>query len=84
MKVIIFNQRVKHDGKDFIPNAVNYGFETDAVADFFVAAGWAAETTDPAHITYAADEVAVDSQTRFANGPNAGQLVIHDSILGSQ
>lgn len=61
-----FTGEVKHDGTGGLirfPAAV-VGFEDPAHADYFVKAGWAEPSKDDPIITYAADELSIDPDTR--------------------
>lgn len=74
MTSIVFNQVVKHDKREFAPG-VAYDVDADA-ANYFITAGWAEETPDPASITVGADEIAVDPSTIWGNGPDRGKRVL--------
>lgn len=66
---------VKHGRLAFSPGPV-YGFEDPAAVQFFVAMGWASETTDPADFDIPAGEITIDADTVFADGPRKGQRVL--------
>lgn len=74
---IKFNTLVKHERVMFSP-AIVYGFSEANVAAYFIAAGMAAESEDPADVEIAAGEVTVDPDTVFGTGPNRGKLVLEN------
>ena len=85
MDVIVFRERVKHGKLDFHP-VVKYGFEDVDAGPYFCCDGWGPQGVvadlqpdgTPPDIVIGLDELNIDPATRFANGPNAGQLVIQD------
>lgn len=74
---ILFNQRVKHGALDFHP--VAYEFENPDHAEYFKAAGWAADTDLEPVMTIGADEIHIDPETTFGSGERKGEKVLADT-----
>lgn len=75
MNTIVFNQRVKHGRLDFHPG-VAYGFEDVDAAPFFKACGWASDSADTPAVIISQDELDIDPETTFADGPKRGRRVL--------
>lgn len=70
-----FKDVVKHNRLFFSP-AVVYDISDEVSCDYFVAMGWADETTDPADFAIEGDEVAVESDVVHGHGPSKGLPVL--------
>lgn len=79
---VVFNQVVSHSGVSFIPNKVVYGFEDPDAAPYFVAAGWAEDSPEDPDITVPSGVIEIDPETVFATGPNRGQKVLSEEVVG--
>lgn len=75
MKVLKFKNLTRHGRHEFL-STPKYGFEDEAVANYFVAAGWAAETTGEPDKVFGEDEITFDPETR---SNETGKLVVQDS-----
>lgn len=75
MDVIVFNQRVKHGVLDFHPGVV-YGFEDPEAAPYFKAMGWANDGASEPALIIGIDELDIDPETIFADGPHKGRRVL--------
>lgn len=76
-----FTTMVKHNRLAFSPGPV-YALEGEyaaAAGAYFIAMGWAAETTDPVDFTIGGDDLYVNPETTFADGPNKGQRVLPEA-----
>lgn len=78
MDTIVFNQRVKHGRLDFHAGVV-YGFEAVDAAPFFKACGWAIDSFEQPAVIINQDEIDIDPETTFADGPNRGRRVLEGS-----
>jgi hypothetical protein len=70
-----FNSVVKQNRALLSPGFV-YDITDAGFAAYAVAMGWAEETSDPVDFVIDGDELAVDAETYFADGPKRGQLVL--------
>lgn len=78
---IKFKEPVRQSGQQLIPG-VSLAFEDANAEAFFVAAGWAEETTeDPVH-TYPEGSFEIDPDTRHSNGD---PIIVqpHDTVARS-
>lgn len=73
--IAVFNQRVKHGTADLHPNVV-YGFEDPDAVPYFIACGWAAESTDEPQVVISLGEIDVDPCTIWAGGENKHKFVM--------
>lgn len=53
-----------------------YAFEAPAHAEYFKAAGWAADTDQDPVMTIGADEIHIDPETTFGSGERKGEKVL--------
>lgn len=73
-----FNQAVRHGTAQLLPD-VAVAFEDSDADAYFIGMGWAASTTDAPVYTYSKDEVSIDPETVFGDGPNKGKPVLASS-----
>lgn len=78
MPSLLFSERVKHGRLDLHPG-VRYGFEDDAAAAYFKAAGWAVDDDGEPAVVIASGEIEIDPETTFADGPNRGKRVLGET-----
>lgn len=72
---VIFGGVVKHNKREYAPGVV-YQIEDAQAAQYFISAGWATATDEPAGVVVPAEEAAVDPNTVWGTGPNRGSLVL--------
>lgn len=72
---IIFRTPTRHGRHTFVPGTP-LGFEDPDAEPYFIAAGFADDSTEEPKYVYPLDAVDIDPQTTFADGPNKGQLVM--------
>jgi hypothetical protein len=64
---IIFSERYRHQGFEFLPG-ISLAFDDPDAEPFFKKLGLAADTADPPLRIYAQEEINIDPDTVFADG----------------
>jgi hypothetical protein len=74
-----FTEKFKHGRFQFLPGPA-YGFEDPDAERYFGPDGMnvAAPTGDPADVTITLEEIDIDPDTIFGNGPRRGEKVLED------
>lgn len=78
-----FHGETKQDRMTFYPKLV-YAFEDPDAKAYFLAMGWAEETADPADVTVTLDEINIDPETVWADGPLKGTPVMPERAAAAR
>lgn len=72
---IKFHEVTRHGRQTLMPG-IAYGFADPDAEPYFIKAFGAKKTNQKAVHTFSAEEISVDAETVFADGPNKGDLVM--------
>lgn len=83
MDIVTFKGRTKHGRLDFHPK-VKYGFEDPDAVPYFNACGWCDPADGEPDVVIGIDELDIDPNTVFADGPNKGKKVLETINEGAE